>query len=164
MGRHVPARTAVRSRGRAGRAPLLLAGRHSVVAAPQGAKDRTATACGAGTLADHTLQFIGHSREFFHSPLYFRQVAASHRIDFVARQVGVVVQTQQAAYLVEAKTQFPTAADELKPVDIRCPVSAIAGAGPQWRRNEANALVVTDGFEVAAAQSGCLTDFHSHLP
>lgn len=134
--------------------PSLL---HPVSSAGQGVDD---PALGDRMLAagHHSLEFIAQSGEVGDAAFDFGQVPGGELVGIAAGMVGMLGQTQQGPDGVDGKAEIAAPADEPQAPDMTVIVLPIAGGGAARLGQQADLLVITDGFHGDARAFAQQTD------
>ena len=112
---------------------------------------------------DDTLKFIGHPAKIFLARTNIGQMCTRQAIDVVAGQTLIAGQLQEAADLFQTEAQIPPSRDEPQALDIGARINPITTVRAGGVGQQPDLLVVADGFKVASAGFGSLTDLHGRI-
>jgi hypothetical protein len=110
------------------------------------------------TLPNQPVQFPAQCREVGQLPLHVGKMRAS---DGVHRATGLlfpVGEIEQHAYLLDGKAKITGAARKGEAACVRGGVVAVIARRAGWRGQQADALIITDGFRVGVGGSRQFSD------
>lgn len=107
---------------------------------------------------DHSREFLPQGAELRQPPVHRFQVSASDGIRLMARLIGPCSQVEEFADILYAKAELARMADEVEPVDLILPVASLLPLGPHGLREQANLLVVPDGWNLHLSAARQFTD------
>lgn len=114
----------------------------------------------AATAADDARKFVAQQAELDDLLLDLRQMGGRDAVSLAAVAVGMVGEVEQRTDLFDRKAEVARMADEAQPRTVLGAIAAIVGIGPCRSGEEADPLVIADGFDVGAGGTRQLADFH----
>jgi len=124
-------------------------------------ENRTIRDSASVALCDHLTEAFFEAAEIFKLAAHLGEMRRDDDPNVIASVILFINQAQKVSDFVEGKTEFSVASDETKALDlIRC-VNAVATRRPAGLRHDTDALVVTNGLNIAACQFGNFADRHA---
>ena len=124
-------------------------------------ENRTFRDSASVALCDHLTEAFFEAAEIFNLAAHLGEMRRDDDPNVIASVILFINQAQKVSDFVEGKTEFSVASDETKALDLIRWVNAVATRRPAGLRHDTDALVVTNGLNIAACQFGNFADRHA---
>ena len=108
----------------------------------------------AAALGGHRLEHPLEPSQIGNFAADFSYMIARQLLDLTTGIGAAVDQVEQLPDLLDRETEIAAAPDEVKPPDETLPIEAVPAGAAGRRRQQADALVVTDRLDIAAGAGG----------
>ncbi len=119
-------------------------------------RDSSSVAC-----CDHLTEAVFEASKVFDLATHLGEMRGDDGLNVIAGVTVFINQAQEVADFVEGKTEFSSAPDETKALDLIRRVAAVTARRPAGLWHDPDTLVVTNGLNIAAGQFGESADRHA---
>ncbi len=109
-------------------------------------------------------QRVAHLRQFRNAAVKIRNVLERNRFHLGAGAGTVLPQRQQAANVLDQKSQAPRLTNKAQRMHFLRSVNPVPGCRASFRRQQADTFVVANHLRCDARCPGRFTDVHGHFP
>src|SRR4051794_8827249 len=96
------------------------------------------------TLVEHVLDLAPQSHKLRNLGIDLLEVLASNLIDFLARSVGMISETEELSDCIDLKPQFTSVPDKAKALHVLLVVGAPVALSARGAREEPDVLIEAD--------------------